>query len=740
MTLANKHNAARAFGNFVHRERARVLPLLAVLGNSAGVVAVPARSGFFYARLHGDPNQLIQAQNATTLRLDAGVTVEVQIVRKHGGANYAIVGLATAQINDSDRGNKPGTHGADHERRDLGQGGPDPVDVYPRAFVPLRARAQTTPDLTLHAETGFYERDGRHQFAGGDSPAFVPPTGSLEQRFDLLYLDANDALAILTGDVAVGWNVAATFPVPITGTVPLAYVFVYTSQTQILDAHIYDARTWLAAVGLPHAQQTANHRIESWVYADATARAAATGFVAGDVGRIGYQSDDGSYWRLTDDSPVAWEQVGGFAGGTPADTVTTEMAYGQASAAGAETTYSRGDHTHGTPAVPAHGDLSSIGTDDHHAKAHTHNNLDGSGQLQLAVDVARYGFVDNTQTSIGFDGTNTFTLTDAGAGWDYYRAGVRYHISGNKTVTLSGSPPATAGMYFIYIDATDGALTVSTSAWTLLDTKVPVAIVAWNNAMTPKYWLMDERHTCLIDRRMHYYEHATEGTKFVGGGIPSGYAVAPTSPADVDNRFGVAETYVADEDLNHTLAALSDPSGTAVYAVWYRTAAATWAWQMATMPYYYTGGGYINYDNAGTMTQGTANYFINTYLIYTNLTGDARYILVNGRAQFATLALAQAENPGTFSWSGISIAEFVIAYQFTWELKNSYGTNGKCRLAAEPKRLNIALKQTAVGTPTFDHNSLGGLQGGQAAQYYHIDAAQHASIVGAQVSAYLFLR
>ena len=37
--------------------------------------------------------------------------------------------------------------------------------------------------------------------------------------------------------------------------------------------------------------------------------------------------------------------------GTPADTVTTETGYGQSSSAGAATTYSRGDHTHGTPAV-----------------------------------------------------------------------------------------------------------------------------------------------------------------------------------------------------------------------------------------------------------------------------------------------------------------------------------------------------------------------------------------------------
>jgi hypothetical protein len=37
------------------------------------------------------------------------------------------------------------------------------------------------------------------------------------------------------------------------------------------------------------------------------------------------------------------------AGGTPADTVVSETSYGQSPSAGVATTFSRGDHTHGTP-------------------------------------------------------------------------------------------------------------------------------------------------------------------------------------------------------------------------------------------------------------------------------------------------------------------------------------------------------------------------------------------------------
>ncbi len=731
-------DALQAVTRYTQRNARNIIT--ATLGNNSGTVEIANRAGWVWVRLHGDANQVVAALAVVSFPKQSGVTVDVELVKRKAASFYQVLGIAASIVYaENPYAGTVGTHATQHLRSDYGLGGIDPLDVYPRMIAPLRARAQSAPDLTVYVEPGDAIINGvRVEWSGGNSPTFAPPTAANQRRFDLIYLDANGDLQIATGDEITSLTALPTRPALVTNSFPVCCVLLQTGQTEIIERNIADARTPSGAH--VHAQQTANHRLESWVYADATARAAATGFVTGDVGRVAYQSDTGSYWRLTDDDPVAWEQVGGSGGGTPSDTVETETAYGQESDAGEATDYSRGDHTHGTPAVPAHGDLSSIGADDHHTKAHTHNNVDGSGQLQLAVDVARYGFVDNAQTSIGFDGTNTFTLTDAGTGWDYYRAGVRYHITGNKTVTLSGSPPATAGAYFVYIDATDGTLTVSTSAWTLLDTKVPVAMISWNNSLTPKYWLMDERHTCLIDRRMHYYEHVTEGTKYVGGGIPSGYAVAPSSPADADNRFGISETYISDEDLNHVLAALSDPSGSSAYVLFYRTAAATWAWQSKTMPYYYTTSGYVNWDNAGTMTEGTPNYYINTYLIYTNLSSDARYIMVNGRAQFANLALAQAENPGTFAWTGINISEFVIAYQLTWELKNSHSTNGKCRLAAEPRRLNISLTQTSVAQPSLDHNGLGGLQGGQAAQYYHIDAAQHASIVGAQIAAYLFLR
>ena len=49
---------------------------------------------------------------------------------------------------------------------------------------------------------------------------------------------------------------------------------------------------------------------------------------------------------------VDWETGGGGGGGVPSGTVVTETSFAQASTAGVATDYSRGDHTHGTPAAP----------------------------------------------------------------------------------------------------------------------------------------------------------------------------------------------------------------------------------------------------------------------------------------------------------------------------------------------------------------------------------------------------
>lgn len=347
----------------------------------------------------------------------------------------------------------------------------------------------------------------------------------------------------------------------------------------------------------------------------------------------------------------------------------------------------------------------------------------------------RFGFVDNAETTIALaavgDGTYRFTLGVTGTTFRYFRNGVLCTITGSKTVLLAGTNPPTEGAHFIYIDSEDGTL-VDGSVWTLLDTKVPVAGVMFRGALTPVFWMYDERHTCLIDRRIHYYEHMTEGTRLISGGALSGYTIQTQTDAGV--TFGIAGASIADEDRLMDLATLTDPNGgSADYVIFYRTGASTWLWKASIVPYDYTPAGYINYDNAGTQTQGSQGNFYNTYLLFTGLDGAARYVIVSGRAVFNTLGQAQAEDIGAFTFAGLAIEEFVVAYRLTWRTGAGYGSTGKARLEAEPQALNIAGITAVVGGASTDHNALANLQGGNATERYHLTAAEVASL-GAQVT------
>jgi hypothetical protein len=344
------------------------------------------------------------------------------------------------------------------------------------------------------------------------------------------------------------------------------------------------------------------------------------------------------------------------------------------------------------------------------------------------VDQYMFGFVTNydgtQQTTISFDGTNTFTLAPTSTIWSYYRNGVRHTITGSKTVTLSGTPPASKGHYYIFIDATDGTLTASTVSWTLEDTKVPVATLCWDNALTPKYILADERHTCAIDRRYHWEHHFADGTEPITIPTISGYTVTPAVPTNTDNTFAVSVGAIADEDLKHILSALSDGDGVnANYFIQYRTGASTWDWVKSIMPYRYTAGGYIQYDNGGTMTQGQASKFYNTYLLLSNQSGDSRFTFIHGQSEFANLASANAETFRSLVKTGICIDEYIAVYQFTWGTNAGYATLGKCRLAQAP----VAIFSPAIGGTSgisMDHGSLTGLADDDHTQYLPVDGSR----------------
>lgn len=239
-------NAEKSLGGYTQRHARKLY--IGELGNNSGIVDDTARTtsgqDFVFVRLNQDANQVVSALAATSFPHVADIIVILELVERKGAPYYQVLGIAPNIVYSTATATwsgVPGEHASQHERRDRNAGGFDPLDVYTRALVNLRARAQTTPDLTLHVEHGFYIFSSVKEYLGGNSPAFVPPAAASSQRWDLLYLGNDDALHVTSGVAVAGFGTPA-YPACPVDAIPLAYVLLRTAQTSILEADITDAR------------------------------------------------------------------------------------------------------------------------------------------------------------------------------------------------------------------------------------------------------------------------------------------------------------------------------------------------------------------------------------------------------------------------------------------------------------------------------------------------------------------
>lgn len=302
--------------------------------------------------------------------------------------------------------------------------------------------------------------------------------------------------------------------------------------------------------------------------------------------------------------------------------------------------------------------------------------------LTQAEDQRLFGFIPGTpETTIAFnDATYVFTLAPVGTEWTYYRSGARHTITGAKTVTLTGAPPA-AGTWYIWIDDDLGTLQAGQTPWGLgpTDTKVMVAYIEWDSTKTPKYLFYDERHQADISRGEHAYLHSTRGAQYASGGAISGYTLQANTTES--NTFGISQGTFFDETLKNTVAALSDPNGSTLsYLIRYRTGSGGWTWKLSEVPYPYASGSYIQVDSpAGTLTDvATTGRYLNTWLLMTG----AGWQVIAPQVTHASLANAAAENFTSLDLAGLTAAEFIAIQKLTWRTGSSYAPLGKCRLEA----------------------------------------------------------
>lgn len=354
------------------------------------------------------------------------------------------------------------------------------------------------------------------------------------------------------------------------------------------------------------------------------------------------------------------------------------------------------------------------------------------------------GFKDPELVVVTYDSAaRTITLT--GTVEAYYR-GVQIAALTSGWVSDAIPPGPTQG-YFLYYNGS--AFVWSTTVWSF-DT-LHIAYVYYESGGTFRFAIR-ETHG-LMPWQAHRELHETVGTYLRSGGDLSSYVLASTVAAN--RRPDVASTVIADEDLQSTNPTLTSKSYTHLYLT--STGTSTFSTANAEIlpvtgatPYYnqFTGGNWV--QTAVPPTQYTIVFLVAVPTSADSGSQTYRYLWLQGQLA-GTLANAQA-----FDFHDMNIGQLSgLATEFVpvgkvivrntgadWELA-SVEKLTVTRVAASTAGGNFISSVetdatlTGTGTPASPlgvvtsallHNSLGGLNGGTAGQYYHLTSAEYTGL------------
>jgi len=341
-----------------------------------------------------------------------------------------------------------------------------------------------------------------------------------------------------------------------------------------------------------------------------------------------------------------------------------------------------------------------------------------AGVLAERAIMKHAGFVTPDSVTVTYDSTaRTVTVTQGGAQIEVMFNGL-VHLCGTSMTTLPHSD--VAGVYYLDLTWDDElsapVLTWSTDFWDFSITQV--AVVNYNGAGAANTWSQRECHGCRFPFEVHENLHHNIGTYKESGGLLTvgTYQAVPASPVDADNRPGVDETEIVDEDLTTVLPLLADGGP---YTTLHFTGAGTPVFDPAAVDIYRKpSGSYIWYNpfNGTTFSdsEGQTLRFYNVYLIGVPTTWDVasqkhRFWWLQPQAQYSTYAAAVAEDFRTLSLGFLSSfsPEFVALLRVTFNTGASYGTVGKCRIQAVTVIEGSRASQVLVsGAAVPSHNSL----------------------------------
>jgi hypothetical protein len=331
------------------------------------------------------------------------------------------------------------------------------------------------------------------------------------------------------------------------------------------------------------------------------------------------------------------------------------------------------------------------------------------------------GFETIAGSTLGYvDATRVFTLGTSSSYTVWFR-GKKSVISSNLTITL----PATPGNHFIGINPTSLTLERLTDESLIFTDTILVASIYLDTATTKALIVGDERHTSARDTTWHVSQHNALGAIWRSGGSMS-YTLDNDSATTVSF---VSPIILADEDLVHTIAHSSAPSGyfqqtltgTAVIPTLYLNGTTYSEASNSSTPWVAgTSTARINQINAGSgsLTDAGEGKYLNYWIVATNdVVRPIKAIM--GRVAYNTKTEAYAEQ---FSPYGLPFLECALMYQVTLLTQGSFAGN-KVRIV---NVRTIYDSQGAISqTNGVDvHSTLAALGSDDHTQYVHVSTAR----------------
>jgi hypothetical protein len=267
-----------------------------------------------------------------------------------------------------------------------------------------------------------------------------------------------------------------------------------------------------------------------------------------------------------------------------------------------------------------------------------------------------------------------------------------------------------------------------------------IAYVYWNGAGDGR--LMPELHGARMSPDTHAWLHDHIGSAYDSGMAMSNFVADGNGSSDTHAQFSIATGVMSDEDLDHTLAAISETVGA---EIWYADAN-VWKWVTNTgfsvRNYQDNTANRLAYNSSaggGTQVEVTDGRYVLCHIFATNVTADTwtlndttKFIAIQGQNEYSSLLDARAgadTEVNTLAFGNLPLQELIPVGTVIFQTRSSYTNAINARVRTTTGGDNYidwrttALK--ATGSSVIDHGNLAGLLDDDHPQYANLTARQN---------------